>query len=99
MYRAIKKVPRGRVTTYKEIAKAVGAPKAFRAVGNALNKNPNLIKIPCHRVVRSNGFVGGFAVGTAEKIRILKKEGIIIKDNKIKKPRARSTAGRTPQFF
>lgn len=82
-YSVLLKVPKGKVTTYKEIAKAIHS-KAYRAVGNAMNKNPYAPKVPCHRVVKSDGEVGGFASGTKKKIEILRKEGIEInKDNKI----------------
>jgi methylated-DNA-[protein]-cysteine S-methyltransferase len=57
--------------------------KAYRAVGTAMNKNPYAPEVPCHRVVNSNGEVGGFANGTSKKIEMLKKEGIPIKDNKV----------------
>src|SRR3989338_633600 len=77
------KIPKGKVATYRQIAVALGKPNAFRAVGNALNKNPHLIKVPCHRVVKSNGAVGGYASGAKRKIALLKKEGIGIKDGKI----------------
>jgi O-6-methylguanine DNA methyltransferase len=79
----LEKIPKGRVATYKEIAFAIGKPKAARAVGNVLNKNPNLIKCPCHRVIKSDGSVGGYARGKKEKIKILRKEGIEIKNGKI----------------
>lgn len=85
VYRAVRRIPKGKVSTYKDIAKRIGFPRAARAVGNALSKNPNLIEVPCHRVVRSDGFVGRYVKGTAEKVRILKREGIIIKNNKIEK--------------
>lgn len=81
-YSVLKKVPKGKVTTYKEIAKALGT-KAYRAVGNAMNKNPYAPKVPCHRVVKSNGEVGGFASGTKKKIQMLRKEGVEIKKGKI----------------
>jgi len=77
-------IPPGRVTTYKEIARSLGNVGLSRAVGNSLKKNPNPVRIPCHRVIRSNGDVGGFSRGVAEKIRLLKKEGILIEDNKVK---------------
>ena len=77
-----KKIPKGRVTTYKIIAEKLET-KAYRAVGTALNKNPFAPKVPCHRVINSNGFVGGFASGTKNKIKLLKKEGIEIKNKKI----------------
>jgi len=81
-YEFLKKVPRGKVTTYKEIANALNS-KAYRAVGNAMNKNPYSLIVPCHRVIKSNGEVGGFASGTKNKIKMLEKEGIEIKNNKI----------------
>ncbi len=81
-YSVLKKVPKGKVTTYKEIAKTIGI-KAYRAVGNAMNKNPCAPKVPCHRVVKSNGEVGGFASGTKKKIQLLRKEGVEIKKGKI----------------
>ena len=81
-YSVLRKVPKGKVTTYKEIAKAIKS-KAYRAVGNAMNKNPHAPRVPCHRVVKSNGDVGGFASGTKKKISILRKEGIEIKKGKI----------------
>jgi len=121
-YSILKKVPKGKITTYKEIAKALGT-KAYRAVGNAMNKNPyayvispeaiknrrsvfrgdskrskskdlyfsiinsektnGFFLVPCHRVVNSNGNIGGFASGNKKKIEMLKKEGIKIKGKKI----------------
>ncbi|MBD3313132.1 methylated-DNA--[protein]-cysteine S-methyltransferase [Candidatus Woesearchaeota archaeon] len=80
-----KKIPKGKVTTYKEIARKLNT-KAYMAVGNALNRNPHGFlsggNVPCHRVVKSDGSIGGFAHGTAKKIMLLKKEGIRIKDSK-----------------
>jgi methylated-DNA-[protein]-cysteine S-methyltransferase len=81
-YTVLKKVPKGKVTTYKEIARAIGS-KAYRAVGTAMNKNPYAPIVPCHRVINSNGNLGGFASGLKNKIKLLKLEGIEIKDNKI----------------
>ena len=77
-----RKIPKGRVSTYKLIAKKLKT-KAYRAVGNALNKNPYAPVVPCHRVVKSDGQIGGFARGTAKKIELLKKENIKIEKNKI----------------
>lgn len=79
-----RRIPRGKISTYKEIAKKLKT-KAYRAVGNALNKNPYAPKVPCHRVVNSDGKVGGFARGTKKKIILLKKEGIEIKKNQVMK--------------
>lgn len=77
VYEVVKKIPIGKVLTYKEVARLVGRPLAFRAVGNALNKNPFAPAVPCHRVVRSDGRVGGYAQGTKAKIKILKQEGYL----------------------
>ncbi|MFC2136128.1 MGMT family protein [Bacteroidota bacterium] len=82
IYSKLKKVPKGKVTTYKELAKAVKS-KAYRAVGTAMNKNPYAPNVPCHRVVSFDGGIGGFASGVKKKIAILKKEGVLVKDNKI----------------
>ena len=82
VYALTKKIPKGKISTYKEISKALGN-KCYRAVGNALNKNPYAPIVPCHRVVKSSGAIGGFASGTKNKIKLLRKEGIKIKDNKV----------------
>jgi len=81
-YKKLRKVPKGKITTYKELAKAINS-KAYRAVGTAMNKNPYAPNVPCHRVINSNGKIGGFASGTNNKIKMLKKEGIPIKNGKI----------------
>ncbi len=81
-YEILRKVPKGKVTTYKEIAKALKT-RAYRAVGTAMNKNPYAPEVPCHRVVNSNGNLGGFASGTKNKIEMLKKERIKIENNKV----------------
>jgi|SRR3989338_3057735 len=84
VYELCSKIPKGRVTTYKEIGKALGKDgNVYRAIGQALNKNPFAPKVPCHRVVSSNGSIGGFAHGSKAKTRLLESEGIKIKDNKI----------------
>ena len=76
----LKKIPKGTVKTYSEIAKAVGKPLAVRAVANAIAKNPYPIQIPCHRVIRSNGLLGGYSGkgGVKKKKNLLRKEGIIV---------------------
>lgn len=76
VYDVVRKIKKGQTMTYLEVAVAVGNPKAVRAVGNALNKNYNP-KIPCHRVIRSDGKIGGYNRGTSNKMRILKKERVI----------------------
>ena len=77
VWKAISKIPRGQVRTYKELAKLIKKPKAARAVANACGKNPYPIKIPCHRVIRSDGSLGGYSGkgGISAKKDILKKEG------------------------
>ena len=83
VYAATRKIPRGRVVTYAEVARAIGKPRAARAVGNALNKNPFAPRVPCHRVVASNLSVGGFAKGTKRKILLLKAEGVKMQNEKV----------------
>jgi len=82
-YFVLRKVPRGKVTTYGEIARAVGNPRAARAVGNAMNKNPHAPRLPCHRVVGSDGKMIGFASGIDKKIKILRAEGVVVEKEKI----------------
>ena len=74
----LKKIPRGSVKTYSQVAKSIGKPLAVRAVANAIGKNPCAPKIPCHRVIRSDGSLGGYSGkgGIKTKILLLKKEGI-----------------------
>ena len=76
-------VPKGKVTTYKELARAMGNPKAYRAVANALARNPFPIKIPCHRVIRSNGEVGGYILGVRRKIKLPLWEGIEVENGRV----------------
>ncbi|MFH0890986.1 MAG: MGMT family protein [Candidatus Liptonbacteria bacterium] len=100
VYRATRKIPRGKVATYAQIARAIGHPRACRGVGNALNKNPNSYSslslrspagrrgatktlTPCHRVVRSNGSIGGFASGAKKKRALLVGEGVVIYKGKV----------------
>lgn len=89
-YRATRRIPRGRVATYADIARAIGHPRAWRLVGTVMSLNRNR-KTPCHRVVRSDGRVGGFGFpgGTPEKIRRLKREGVAIKNQRINLARFR----------
>ena len=75
VYQIVKKIPRGKVLTYKEVAKIAGFPRTWRAVGNVLNKNYDS-KVPCHRVIKSNGGIGGYNRGIKKKMALLKKEGI-----------------------
>ena len=76
----LKKIPRGKVKTYSEVAKSIGKPLAVRAVANAIGKNPLAPHIPCHRVIRSDGSLGGYSGkgGIKTKRLLLKKEGITL---------------------
>ncbi len=95
VFLVVKRIPRGKTLSYREVAESTGYPKAWRAVGNALNKNPNLHspkfskktlaskQIPCHRVIRLNGRIGGYRYGAKRKASLLKKEGVIIKKRRV----------------
>ena len=74
------KIPKGKVKTYSQVARAVGKPFAVRAVANAIGKNPFPVKIPCHRVIRSNNSIGGYSGegGIKTKRKLLRKEGLIL---------------------
>lgn len=72
--RVVAQIPRGKTLTYKEVARRAGCPNAYRVVGNILNKNHDP-RIPCHRVIRSDGDPGGYNRGMFEKKRLLQKEG------------------------
>ena len=76
----LKTIPKGQVRSYLQVAKAINMPKAARAVANAVGKNPNAPKIPCHRVIRSDGSLGGYSGigGIKTKKKLLKKEGIFV---------------------
>jgi methylated-DNA-[protein]-cysteine S-methyltransferase len=76
------RVPRGKVTTYAAIARKLGT-QAYRAVGNAMNKNPYAPHVPCHRVVGSDGSLTGFAAGLEKKKRLLKAEGVTFNNGKV----------------
>lgn len=77
VYEAVSGIPEGKTMTYAQVAAAAGRPKAVRAVGNILNKNPFAPEVPCHRVIRSDGSVGGFARGPKKKKALLEKEGAL----------------------
>ena len=80
VWNEIKKIPKGRTTSYKQIAIAIGHPKAARAVANACGMNPNPIITPCHRVIASDGTIGGYSAegGVNTKRALLAKEGIYL---------------------
>jgi methylated-DNA-[protein]-cysteine S-methyltransferase len=87
VYKLCKQIPSGKISTYREIGKKLNS-KAFRAIGQALKRNPAPIITPCHRVVRTNGDIGGFSGETSgpkiqKKISLLEKEGVQVKDDKI----------------
>ena len=70
-------IPKGETRSYKQIAEQIGSPGACRAVGSALSKNPLPVSVPCHRVVSSDGKIGGYKFGTRRKIALLRSEGAI----------------------
>ena len=85
VYDLLLKIPAGKVSTYGDLAKSLGNPLASRTIGRILGKNPNPIKVPCHRIVMSNGKLGGYANGNDRKKELLEREGIsfangIVKD-------------------
>ena len=82
VYEAVRRITPGSVMTYASVARVIGIPRAARAVGNALNKNP-FYEVPCHRVVRADGRVGGFIRGTRAKIKLLRGEGVKVTNGKI----------------
>ncbi len=87
VWELMKKIPEGKVTTYALIARKLNT-RAYRAVGNACRRNPYGPRVPCHRVVRSDGTVGGFGGKTSgktveKKVRLLRKENVEVKNGKI----------------
>lgn len=83
VYKLSLQIPKGKITTYKEIAKGLGSENSARAVGNAMANNPYPFVVPCHRVVHSDGDIRGFGLGNALKIKMLKEEGVEVKNNKV----------------
>ena len=81
-YKILRQVPKGRVTTYKILAEKLGV-KSYRLIGRFMANNPDIPATPCHRVVRSDGFISGYALGVDKKYQILAEEGIKIEDGKI----------------
>jgi methylated-DNA-[protein]-cysteine S-methyltransferase len=80
VWQALTKIPKGKVLTYKDLASQIGNPKAIRAVANAVGANPSAPTVPCHRVVRSDGKLGGYSGkgGIKTKKMLLLKEGVVI---------------------
>ena len=83
VFSLVEKIPFGKVTTYQILAKKLGSSSLARAVGNALSKNPRLIVVPCHRVIKSDGVIGGYAKGLAKKLQLLQNEGIRTERGKV----------------
>ena len=83
VYKKLMNVPKGHVTTYGNLAKAVGLKNGQRIIGKIMNKNPYPVLVPCHRVVMSTGKIGGYAYGKHVKIKILSDEGVKIINGKI----------------
>jgi methylated-DNA-[protein]-cysteine S-methyltransferase len=77
-------IPKGKVTTYKRIAEKIGKPQAYRAVANALHRNPLAPIVPCQRVVRSNGWIVGTKEAVEARRRLLEQEGIPLEGNRVK---------------
>ncbi len=85
VYKIVSGIPGGEVMTYKSVAAGAGSPNAFRAVGNLMKNNPDKNEIPCHRVVCSDGSLGGYSFGGVKsKKRILMKEGVIFEGDKVR---------------
>ena len=81
VWNALQDIPRGQVITYKELAARIGRPTSVRAVANAVGKNPIVPDIPCHRVIRSDGTLGGYSApgGVDVKKRLLEEEGVLVR--------------------
>ena len=84
IYNLLIKIPEGKITNYKLLAKAIGKPKNWREIGKILNQNPFSEKYHCYKVVKSDGKIGGYKFGIKKKIALLKKDGIIIINNRVK---------------
>lgn len=85
VYHIVSRIPKGKVLSYAEVAQRAGSFQAYRAVGNTMHRNPDWPRIPCHRVVQSNGCVGNWSGkgGVKKKIALLRSEGILIRNEKI----------------
>ena len=84
IYKKLLQVPPGKITTYGELSRAIGLKNGQRVIGRVMKNNPFPVIVPCHRVVKSNREVGGYAFGVDIKRNMLAKEGICIKNNRIK---------------
>ena len=83
IYKKLLQVPPGKITTYGELSRAIGLKNGQRVIGRVMKNNPFPVIVPCHRVVKSNREIGGYAFGVDIKRSMLTKEGICIKNNKI----------------
>ena len=83
VYKKLLQVPEGKITTYGDLARAVGVTNGQRAIGSIMKKNPFPVIIPCHRVIKSDGTVGGYAYGSERKMHMLSEEGLKINNHKI----------------
>lgn len=83
VYKIVGRIPKGKVLAYGEVARLAGRPQAARAIGNLMHRNP-FKHVPCHRVIRADGTVGGYAKGTNKKIKLLQQEGVVIKNGRVK---------------
>lgn len=85
VYEIVSAIPRGKVMTYKDVAVRAGSPKASRAVGMAMKHNPDMPRIPCHRVVAADGSMRGYSAGhgTSTKMEMLKREGVAFIGKKV----------------
>ena len=83
IYKKLLQVPLGKITTYGELSRAIGLKNGQRVIGRVMKNNPFPVIVPCHRVVKSNREIGGYAFGVDIKRNMLAKEGICIKNNKI----------------
>jgi O-6-methylguanine DNA methyltransferase len=88
VYQKLSEIPKGSVISYRELAKRVGAPQSIRAVATIVGKNPTPVKVPCHRVIRTNGELGEYTFGqgrdASKKLELLRKEGVIFHEKKSK---------------
>ena len=84
IYKKLLQVPSGKITTYGELSRAIGLKNGQRVIGRVMKNNPFPVIVPCHRVVKSNREIGGYAFGVDIKRNMLAKEGICIKNNRIK---------------
>ena len=93
VWQVLQDIPYGTAISYRELADRVGSPRAFQAVGQANGRNPLPILIPCHRVIASNGTLGGYSGGVERKWYLLQREGVSVPGPKSRKPRRKREVG------